>query len=717
MDTEALVRLLDAGRTHAEIAKEFGCTRPAVSYAAKKLGKKPNKAQRPIDVNLLKSETADNTSFSAYAKKHNHTLASVSRVAKKHDIDPPGINHKRKKLPDKELLRRYEDGTSLDSLSKSFNTSVATIKRHLKSIKHDIIFRTIDEAVRPKLLNDRDALLAASEKNSYRAIAKQLGVKLSTVTKAARRFGLSFPHRILWDNIDYHELLELYIVHGKTTSQIAIDLGYPYGVVLKQLRRAGFPIANPGGVSRPSKYLQLNDHAWLAEQYKSRSANDIAETVGASVGMVLYHLRKAGISMRSKEECIKLIMEHIHGIRSEYRGIKCHSQLEKAYLKGLPEAANIERDIQFESFGSHCAIDFRVDGDLIEVKPKDVLKQTGPDRKRMIKQFMICQNNNVSMKVWTKAGYWQPDIVDDDILHAINWKLFFASPAECHDWLLARGFVAPRYGLLDLVDAAARMIYCKVGQELNAGFNNHHPLKLTHHFFPHFWGSTHKNYIPVSAVWEVGNTSVLKAAVANLWQQKREVNIYGLLKYVAKYYKDFATVSWFKPWVAKYVYDLFLPDGGTVIDPCCGWGGRFMAAVSRDDIKYIGSDLNELSVSSHQRLRDFLGSRVCQEPQFHTADATLCDFPDADLLFTSPPYDDTEIYHGINSLATKTEPILHNIFSKFKRRVILNVPKRMEDLCIDIAKGHGRKLSQVLKMRTSSFMKREKTHEPILVWD
>ena len=132
--------------------------------------------------------------------------------------------------------------------------------------------------------------------------------------------------------------------------------------------------------------------------------------------------------------------------------------------------------------------------------------------------------------------------------------------------------------------------------------------------------------------------------------------------------------------------------------------------------KYIGFDLNVKSVESNQKMAEFLGKRLLLKPEIYQNDSSFCDFPSADLLFTSPPYDSTERYFGIDSSKTKTEPILDNIFKKFNGIVALNVPKRMRDLTVAIGQRHSWRLSEELQMKTSSFMGREKTFEPILIF-
>lgn len=713
MDKTKLHELLNLGYTHKQIANELGCTRAAVSYAAKKCGLKPNHSRIKIDVDKLHQEVESGMSFSDFARKYGHTIQSISKIAKKHGIESKANNVTRD-LPDSKIYDEYMAGDSLYVLMNRYNVPVPSIKKRLRKIDPAVVIRSMDDAKRPHILNCRQLLADLSNTKSYGQIAREFGVKLSTVTNAAKKFGLPFIFRKLWSFIDYDILFDRYLLKKQQPSQIASELSYPYGVILRQLRRAGFPIKRPGGEEHLSKYLELNDPVWLTDNYKDRSANSIANQINAPVGMVLYHLRKHNITIRSKDEYLQLLMETVHGIKSEFDGIKCHSQLEHSFLKQVDKTSIVERDIKIEYGGSYCFVDFKVDGELVEVKPKEVLKQSGPDRKRLVKQFKICEKAGMNLKVWTKSGFWDGIITEDDKFHAANWKLFFDTPKACFEWLLARGFEAPRYGLLELADSASKMTVCN-GRYLEAGYGNKHPARLTTHFFPHFWQSTHKEYQPITAAWELGNTKVLQKAVEQLWLQKLEVNIYGLLKCIQRSFKDFSVVSIFKPWIAAYLYDRYLPNGGVVIDPCCGWGGRFMASAGRD-IKYIGYDLNSNGIKSHSALADFLGSRVKHQPEFHQADSSVVKFQDGDLLFTSPPYDDTELYSGIDSYKTMTKPIVENVFDQFKGIIVLNVPKRQETMVLDVARFHGRNMVDRLEMKTGSFMGRTVTYEPILVF-
>jgi hypothetical protein len=99
------------------------------------------------------------------------------------------------------------------------------------------------------------------------------------------------------------------------------------------------------------------------------------------------------------------------------------------------------------------------------------------------------------------------------------------------------------------------------------------------------------------------------------------------------------TPSVFKPTVAKWVYENLCPKGGTVWDPCSGYGGRLLGAFAAG-VQYIATDVEPETVQGNLRLAEVLGYSarvVCER-------AEVFDPGPVDLVFTSPPYFDRELY-------------------------------------------------------------------------
>jgi DNA-binding CsgD family transcriptional regulator len=713
VDKAKLKELLDQNMKHEEIKDILGISRARVSTLAKELGYSSTRAKNRIDVKLLAEEVANGMSFSEYHRKYGHTLAAVSKVAKKNNIISLATNNSNIDLPDS-VLYEYDSGVGIHSIANRYNTNHAHVKRFLKRIKPDIVFRTHDEAVRPSLLNDKSRLEIELDTKSAGKIAIELGVKRSTVTSAIRKFGLSSKYYVVYKDIKY----DILCVQLLRPSKIAMITGVPYSVIMRKLRRIGFKINKPGGMVVGSKSPLLNNKHELYDLYITQKASlrHIADLANAALGTVVYHLRRHKIPARTKDEYMQLIIDRSHGIKSTKHGIRLDSLLEQYFIDNFGEYKSISKNIKMNSNYSYAVIDFLIDNKYYEVKPKSVLYNDCKERRRMIKQFLVAKANNVDIIVWTPNGEWDRNINDNDIYYLDNWKLWFKDSNECYQWIVKYGFKPPKHTKIELYNVMLNLFKCG-NDALNANISNNAPSIITKYFFEHFWYSKHNGYCAVPDAWEIGRQTVLRDSIDYLWNNKKIMNIFTLVGYISKHVQDFKFISIFKPWVARHVYQKYLPNGGVVVDPCSGWGGRFLGANDLINIKYIGYDLNRSSVDSIKNMRVFMKNNVSIEPEFYCDDSSMVKFPECDLIFTSPPYDSTELYYGIDSSKTITAPIVENIFGSGCKLVILNIPKRLVKQCNDIAERHSYYVGEILEMKTASVAgKREKTFEPIVVY-
>ena len=111
--------------------------------------------------------------------------------------------------------------------------------------------------------------------------------------------------------------------------------------------------------------------------------------------------------------------------------------------------------------------------------------------------------------------------------------------------------------------------------------------------------------------------------------------------------------SWvltFQPLVAAAIYRRFAPLAGAVVwDPSAGWGGRLLGAAAAGNVGvYIGC---EPSSQTHEGLVALNGSVVAPHaPHLRVellkqgAEATCLPASSVDLVFTSPPYFNLELY-------------------------------------------------------------------------
>lgn len=105
----------------------------------------------------------------------------------------------------------------------------------------------------------------------------------------------------------------------------------------------------------------------------------------------------------------------------------------------------------------------------------------------------------------------------------------------------------------------------------------------------------------------------------------------------------------FRPSAAKTLIDRYCPPGGTVFDPCAGYGGRLLGSIlSKSRPKYIGCEPSSASFDGLHKLHRWVCSYL---PEFegrvllHSIPAEDFDFPQGvDVVLTSPPYWKRETY-------------------------------------------------------------------------
>lgn len=182
------------------------------------------------------------------------------------------------------------------------------------------------------------------------------------------------------------------------------------------------------------------------------------------------------------------------------------------------------------------------------------------------------------------------------------------------------------------------------------------------------------------------------------------------------------SITNFSPVVARQIVDRWCPLGGTVYDPCMGWGSRLFATVCAGR-RYIATDVNSEVVKGNDRLAFDLGVKV----DLHNVGAESFDLPQVDLVFTSPPYFDVEEYDPNNPEQARLKystfdsfmsdwlgPCLDKWLSQSKI-VVLNVSQPMADV---LKETHGQYLTEEWRIKFAARPGKSKKHdryEPLLV--
>lgn len=231
----------------------------------------------------------------------------------------------------------------------------------------------------------------------------------------------------------------------------------------------------------------------------------------------------------------------------------------------------------------------------------------------------------------------------------------------------------------------------------------------------------------------------------DFWENKSEYMkksyVKNLLNYYKKNFKDesftkrlykvfklyFGSVGMFKPVIAMSIYDKYKPN--SVLDFTMGWGGRLVGAAALDVPNYIGIDINKNLEQPYREMEKTLkelGTKTNIQLLFQ--DALDVDYSrlDYDMVFTSPPYYNTELYSGINQMTEEewNDKFYIPIFTKTWKYLkvgghyILNVSKSVYENVLVKLLGKADKL---IPMRTERNLpetakKQEEYKEYIYVW-
>ena len=132
--------------------------------------------------------------------------------------------------------------------------------------------------------------------------------------------------------------------------------------------------------------------------------------------------------------------------------------------------------------------------------------------------------------------------------------------------------------------------------------------------------------------------------------------------------------SIFDPVVCELTYRWFCPPGGLVLDPFAGGSVRGIVA-SLLGRKYVGVDLSARQIEANDAQAKQIGKDPL--PQWIAADsASVLGLPDADLLFSCPPYGDLEVYSDDNR---DLSAMRHAEFIAAYRVIIQRYVERLRD--------------------------------------
>jgi hypothetical protein len=186
------------------------------------------------------------------------------------------------------------------------------------------------------------------------------------------------------------------------------------------------------------------------------------------------------------------------------------------------------------------------------------------------------------------------------------------------------------------------------------------------------------------------------------------------------------SIGLFKPLNAMDVFHRFKPQ--SVLDFCMGWGSELVGACALDVPNFIGIDLNKSLKDPCLRMAKLLkqiGSKTRIKLMFK--DALKVDYSklNYDMVLTSPPYYNVEIYEG-SEFRTDDEwdqefyiPIFTETYKHLKKggHYALNVPQKIyENVCLDLFGSAKIKIPLKKKGHPKNKYTKKDYSEYIYVW-
>ena len=183
------------------------------------------------------------------------------------------------------------------------------------------------------------------------------------------------------------------------------------------------------------------------------------------------------------------------------------------------------------------------------------------------------------------------------------------------------------------------------GQILSIDTRSRSGHKILDHHMHHFFDV--KNWCGVSVRSLVNQEQMEKALLANLSMHSTPYK--SELRRMLTMTAGLGNVTKYRTITSKAIVEFF--QAKRIVDPCTGWGGRLLGTLASQDTKYVGCEpdpqtaealrqiLADPAISATIRAR----GQIIEKPA-EVALLEITQMPKFDMILTSPPYFNLEIY-------------------------------------------------------------------------
>lgn len=175
--------------------------------------------------------------------------------------------------------------------------------------------------------------------------------------------------------------------------------------------------------------------------------------------------------------------------------------------------------------------------------------------------------------------------------------------------------------------------YLKNTQNLSPRSNT--CMALIQYFHPSLWRAHLKNHLSPYQAWH--DPKCLVKCINNRLKYKGAPLSPENIRAGFSIGKIAPKVSIFRPALARYLIEKYLPDYTEIFDPCSGYSGRLLGAMAANKV-YVGQDINPITIKEAQELSKFFNF----DNALLTNRNSLATSGNYESLFTCPPYADKE---------------------------------------------------------------------------
>jgi hypothetical protein len=168
-------------------------------------------------------------------------------------------------------------------------------------------------------------------------------------------------------------------------------------------------------------------------------------------------------------------------------------------------------------------------------------------------------------------------------------------------------------------------------------------MKLSEHFCPNFYDIENAKGVSYKSLWNANNLEKILR-----WNRKSHSTPYlSEIKRGIYFCCGLTKNTMYRPQIMKLACIKYKPK--RVLDPCAGWGGRMLGAVAYG-CDYIAFEPNTTTYNNLVKIVNFLNIQdkvtlICDDAR----NMTQYNIAPVDMVLTSPPYFDLEVYTHENT--------------------------------------------------------------------